>query len=348
LNDSEIEQLLASRRTEDRIRAVNLLRAHSGPRLQELLLRALKDRSSYVATTAAEILGEYAEWGTAAEMRERFLELSKDGPLHDPGCHIRSHLAFAFGRLEFTPASDALELGLKAEQIEAVAGVPFDTAAHLRANCALALGQMHAHESTRHVALLLFEPGFSGGARQKTLDGNQGAETRKAAARALRLMGDPSGLMALAIKLKYPAQEAPEVLQECMESVVGLAPDDVVDILQPYLDHSDQGLAAYAALMIAKSGVHEGIRLVLDAVKRLSGDPLAATVMGLAALRSDDAVEATSMLSNDLRVEVRLAVVEAMGAVAIEPFRKVLTQMAEYDRWPRVRESARRALQRFR
>jgi HEAT repeat protein len=151
--------LLKSRRTEDRIRAVQRLAALPGVESQRWLLRALRDRSNYVATLAAEALSEVAEEDIALEVLERFEELLTEGAKGDPGCHIRSHLALALARLDYQPSIPALRRGIRTVQIEAVGGTPFDTGAHLRANCALALAQLRAPDAARDIAGVLFDIG---------------------------------------------------------------------------------------------------------------------------------------------------------------------------------------------
>ena len=138
----QANSLLASRKVEDRIRAISFILKLPQAEQQSLLLRALQDKTNYVASLAAEALGQFADISALHEMDTHFLTLSEDGLKRDPGCHIRAHLAFAFGRLEYLGALSALRIGIRTHQIEAVGGVPFDTAAHLRANCALALAQI--------------------------------------------------------------------------------------------------------------------------------------------------------------------------------------------------------------
>ena len=155
---------------------------------QALLLEALADRSSYVAALAAEALGEGVDDRAALAMTERFGLLCEDGHTRDPGCQIRANLAFALGRLEYRPAADMLRVGIRTVQIEPVGGVPFDTAAHLRANCALALAQLRDVDAVRDIALLLFDrAGYA--LRGVSPDPTLKMEPRKAAARALALTG---------------------------------------------------------------------------------------------------------------------------------------------------------------
>lgn len=155
----EIHKRLQSRLTQERIGAVKL---------------------------AAEALGRSADDSAAEQMTERFGFLCEDGPGRDPGCHIRAKLAFALGRLEYSPAAEVLRVGIRTVQVEAVGGVPFDTGAFLRANCALALAQIRDPDCVRDIALLLFDrSGRIAGAGDPTVK----MEPRKAAAQALAITG---------------------------------------------------------------------------------------------------------------------------------------------------------------
>ena len=214
--------------------------------------------------------------------------LCEDGIGRDPGCQIRANLAFALGRLQYHPASDVLRAGIRTVQIEPVGGVPFDTAAHLRANCALALAQLRDVDCVRDIALLLFDrSGYA--LRGVGPDPTLKMEPRKAAARALALTGSVQARLPLTLKLVHPENEAPEVLQECMQALVDLEDPHALEVLEPYLSTTDARLAAYAALMIARTQAPEAAALLGEAMQRLSGDPLRATVLALTTLRTPEA-----------------------------------------------------------
>jgi HEAT repeat protein len=334
--------LLKSRKTEDRVRAVHQIARSDDPAKQALLLEALQDRVNYVAALAAEALGECAGESAARAMVERFRALSEDGLKHDPGCHIRAKLAFAFGRLEYSPATEALRIGIRTTQIEAVGGVPFDTAAHLRANCALALAQVRAPDAVRDIAPLLFDTGKNRfGADLKTPLVT--IEPRKAAALALARTCDPNALIPLAIRLTYPEGESPEVLQECMQAVVELEDARALELLTPYLRHFDQALAAYAAVMIAQTHAPEAPALLRETLQTLFGDPLRAVVLALTTLRTEAGRAVLHALVDDEREAVRLAVAEALAGASDAEDRKCLQQLAA-DRSLKVRNAAQKAL----
>ena len=335
----QIRTKLKSKQTQDRLQAVGHIAELDSAERQPLLLEALSDRSPYVVALAAEALGEHADDRAALLMTEKFGELCADGVKLDPGCHIRANLAFALGRLDYRPASDMLRLGIKIVQIEPVAGVPFDTAAYLRGNCALALAQIRDPDCVRDIALLLFDR--SGFARQ-VLDPTIKMEPRKAAARALSLSGSVLGRLPLTLKLVHPENEEPEVLQECMQALVELEDPFALEVLEPYLKHSDRRLAAYAALMIAQSQQPGAARLLAHAIPEFSGDALKAVVLALSTVRDPDAYDQLHRLLKSDREAVRLAVIDALPPDAAS--QALLKTLAARDISPRVKAAAKAAL----
>lgn len=271
----------------------------------------------------------------ADRLLDRFDHVAEDGLKRDPGCHIRTYLAFTFGRLEYTPAIESLRQAIRTVQIESVGGVPFDTAAQLRANAALALAQLHAPDALRDISLLLFE--------RTGLTDNPGP--RKAAAQALARLADPAGLVPLSIRLRYPERENPEVLVECMEAAVALEDPRAVETLRPFLDADDQHLAAHAALMLARLRADGAERMIGDLAARLSGNPLKAAILALLTLRTERAAAILRELARSEREPVRLAVVEALAGAPDEDARSILHVAAEEDASDRVRVVARRALE---
>ena len=342
-----VNELVKSRKLEDRLRAVRLAaRLPEEQRLAPLLV-LLRDRASYVASLAAEALGTAADWPSAGQMRDRFLYLSEDGLKRDPGCHVRSHLAYAFGRLEYTPAHDALRAGLRTVQIEAVAGVPFDTAAQLRANCAISLAHLHDPDAVREIAPLLFDTGENHILRILKPTGiakRIPADVRGKMARALGATGDPAAAVPLGLKLSFPTGEAPEVLQECMQALVSIEADNAIELLTPYLGHHDTHLAAYAALMIAQTGAPEAAALLRATIVELHGDPLRAVILALASVRSDEAREILREVAVDARMAARMALIEALAGSVDPADRACLQRLADSDTYLQVRDSAREAL----
>jgi HEAT repeat protein len=264
-----------------------------------------------VAAEAATLLGDCADMAADMVMVERFLWLAEKGATRDVGCHVRAHLALAFGKRECHLAIDALRIGVKTVQIEAVGGVPFDVGAFLRANSALALAQMRAPDALRDIAPMLFDFGKNRvGAKISTPEIR--SVTRVAAAQALGILGNREALAVLAAKLLFPDRESPDVLQECMASVIALQDERALELLTPYLDtHPDEMLAAYAGLMIAQSRAPEAPILLRDSLPRFSGDSLQVVLMALTTLRT---AEAEAILE-ELSVDGSRAVRKILGEV---------------------------------
>ncbi len=341
MDADQIRAKLKSKQTQDRLQAVKHIATLPPPERQVLLLQALSDKSPYVAALAAEALGEGADDAAALAMTQMFGALSADGIKLDPGCHIRSNIAFALGRLEYRPASDMLRIGIRLTQIEAVGGIPFDTAAHLRGNCALALAQVRDPDCVRDIALLLFDRSGFAFARAP-IDPTVKMEPRKAAARALSLSGNIQARLPLTLKLVHPENEEPEVLQECMQALVELEDPSALEVLTPYLTHSDRRLAAYAALMIAQSQQPGAAALLAGAVEQFSGDALRAVVLALATIRDPDAYDRLHRLLKSDREAVRLAAIDALPPDAAS--QALLKSLAARDPSPRVKAAAKAAL----
>lgn len=334
-----VSQLLGSKRTEDRIRAVGRAARLPEPERQALLLKALHDRSNYVATQAAEALSQCAQWESGDAMAKRFLYLSQQGAERDPGCHIRGQIAYAFAALEYTPGADALRAGIVTRQIESVGGVLFDTAAHLRANCALALARIRARDAVRDISILLFDRG-SGQMGWMAVEPGP----RKTAAQALANLGDAAAIVPLTLRLVHPDGEDPDVLQECMQALVALEDPRAIEVLAGYLNGREPGLAAFAALMIARTGAPEAAKTIYTALQSFHGDSLQTAVLALASVRTEKARDLLLGLAVDVREDVRSALVAVLAQFGATDDVKQLAAIARDDPSRAIRTAADRAL----
>lgn len=339
--------LLRSRVTEDRIRAVNRIVSSDETGRQSLLLTALTDRSNYVAAMAADALANSADSEALKVMDERFLWICEDGVKRDPGCHIRAALALGFGQQAYSPARETLRVGIKTVQIESVGGVPFDTAAHLRAHCALALAAMHAPDALRDIGLLLYDmSGFAmrGGGGDPSQAAEVKVEPRKAAARALSILRDPNGIALLAIKLAYPGNEKADVIQECIQALIELDDPRALEVLGPYLDHFDRHLAAFTGVMLAQSKRPEVLPRLAAQMERLTGDPLKAVALAVTTMRIDEAREELTRLLDEAGDNVRVALIDALAGTREKLEREHLERLSKNDKSTKVREAAAAAL----
>lgn len=306
-----VVSLLKSRVTAERIQGVQeLARLDEPAAVQPLLLHLLNDKSNYVASIAAEALGRSADLAAAREMIDVFLRMSENGIKLDPGCHIRTNLAIAFGRLEYIHADEALRVGIRTVQIEPVGGVPYDTGAHLRANSALAMAQINAPNALRDITLLLFDHGGKQcGSGDKMMNY---IEPRKAAARALGRLANPEARVPLTLRLRYPEGESVEVLQECMQALVQLEDPDCRSVLMSLVNCDTPDLAVFAALMMAQARLEGAEQVLRQLVDRYSGSAMRAAILTLASLRTPESARQLTELAEDDRKVVRDAVAEVV------------------------------------
>lgn len=300
--NGHLDDLLKSRKVEDRVRAVELMSCRPGKEFVPQLIQALNDRSTYVAETAARALGKIGGEGVPQALIERFLWYSGEGPKRDKSCSARKEIAITLGKLGDRRAADALRLGMRT--IEHAWGQ--DIAVTLRGASAISLAEIQADNALIDLAEMLFD-----GKPFPTGEDPKGP-TRKAAAKAIAGLAEPGGEIALAIKLMYPEGESSDVLVECMEAMVALESENAVRAISPFLTSKDTYLAANAGLILAKTRLPEVLPLLKDAMTACPDDAILPVMTAIASLRSDAACDALMELAEDCNPSVRKAAVTAL------------------------------------
>jgi HEAT repeat protein len=134
------------------------------------------------------------------------------------------------------PDEGVLRAGLRHVQLEPTWGGQADTAAPLRASCALGLVQVGAAGVLDDLAVLLADPE---------------PDARVGAARALAACG------ALAVPLlRYKAligDDQPLVVAECLSGLMAAAPDESFDFVAALIAPNRPEVAAHAAMALAES-----------------------------------------------------------------------------------------------
>ena len=328
MTKEELNNLLRSPQVNDRVRALERIVRSEDSTWTPQLLAALRDRIPHVAALAAEGLGRVAEFSVAPQLLERFDYCQEDGPKRDPGAYVRSHLAFALGRLGYSAAIDSLRQGIRTYEFKGA----IDQSASLRSNSALALAEMRAPDALRDISDLLFSN-----------RGHPGA--RAGAAQAIGRLGLRVGLIPLDIMLSHFEDAAPEALAACMEAVVHLEDERALELLAPYLHHHEEALAVHAAITIARTRAPEAAGLILASCSRFTGDSLHAAILTLATLRTEESNAALRELAGSPREGARLAAVEGLGIMRSEEDKPLLLRLSENDPSPKVRAAAKSALQ---
>ena len=209
--------------------------------------------------------------------------LEENSRKHDNGCDVRLAIAETLGDTGSPAAVDTLKKAARTVQIVKLGPGPEDAAISLRAAAALALAKIDP-DCLYELALLLFDekPNVPGTPYEKV-------PVRKAAAQAISVLGDSGGAPLLAVKLKFPNNEAPDVLAECLESLIFMRPPYLMEIVKPYLEGNDEYLSAVAALSLAENFREEVLDLLLEALERVSGEAKEAVIIAISATRCSKA-----------------------------------------------------------
>lgn len=279
---NKIQPLLQSRKVEERLQAVNILSKRSKEEAVPLLLPLLRDPSSYLLVKVVRLLCEMAETTILADFFALYDWIEENPSKRDPNCEIRGEIIALIGKNRALNAVDCLYRALHTVQIEAQT----DVSIQLRANAALLLADFHLQGLLADLSIMLFD--FEPNVPVQTTNEYRYAKmlTRQAAAKGIGIYGDPSGAAVLAVKLKYPDQEVPEVLVECMDALVALEDPRAKDWIMPYLEHEDPYLVATAATVLSVQLKEEAISILVEALRHPMPEAQTALVYTISSIRS--------------------------------------------------------------
>lgn len=233
---------------------------------------ALAGRSNLVVARAAEIVTEWELADFAPDVARAFDRFMTDAVRRDPTCAAKIALAEALVRLDHGD-EERFGRGVRHVQPEPVWGGTVDTAARLRAVCALGLARANPPDVLLQLATLLADPE---------------PDARTGAARAIAGAGRPGGAPLLWYKvLAGDAEIGP--LHECFAALLMLEPEHAPALVARHLDDADPALAEAAALALAASQSDTAAHL-LQAAWTATDDPARRAVLLRAlATRRDDA-----------------------------------------------------------
>jgi HEAT repeat protein len=282
--------------------------------------RALKDRSNYVVSKAAEV-------ARARELRELVPELVtayerffENAVKSDPQCWAKVSVAKALSVFEFEDAAPFVR-GLKHVQMEPVWGGQSDTAGPLRAQCALALTRCRVPNADLMTWLTdaLADP-------DKTV--------RTEAVRAMATV--PHYAARLLIRLKVLSGDEPEVLGTCFAALLEVDPNGM-EFVERFLQSSDTG--AEAAIAIGNLRTDAAARVLREKYDE-EQDPWFRGVLlsALALTRQEDAVEFLLRLVEREERDAEQAV-DALGAARLSDEVRERVARAVQDGSPKLRRA---------
>jgi hypothetical protein len=245
------------------------------PGAAEALRRALAGRSNVLAATAAEIIGEWDLDGFTAALAGAFNRFLIDAGRSDPTCAAKTAIVEALNRLIYDDA-ELFARGLRHVQMEPVYGGRIDTAARLRAACALGLARSDPPDVLLELAGLLADPE---------------ADARAGAARAISVATRPGGAPLLWYKAQIGDSEM-TVMGECFAALLRLEPERAVPLIAGRLQGENEILAETAALALGESRLPAALPPLLTAWENAGGPALRRTLItAIARHRSDEAFD---------------------------------------------------------
>ncbi|MAE72305.1 MAG: hypothetical protein CME06_17785 [Gemmatimonadetes bacterium] len=263
-----------SKKLEKALEEVRELRAD--PRAEGALerFRAILATAPSHAVAAAARLAAEAELGSLEDdLAAAFKRLVPQGAKSDPGCAAKAAIADALYRLDRGRES-VHRRGVRMRQMEPVWGGQADTAAELRAICALGLVRMNHPDAMGELAELL-------------ADTDTGA--RIAAARAFAYAEDPVGGSVLRHKLLLGDEET-AVISECMRAMLRLSPAAALDLAGRLLRRSETERSEAVALALGESHDPAAVELLI-AWAGEAGAPRDVALLALATARTDAAFD---------------------------------------------------------
>jgi HEAT repeat protein len=209
------------------------------------LRRHLGSRSNVVVARAARLAASVADEELESALVAAFRRFMTDAAKTDRGCLGKLAIVEALRALGDADP-DVLRAGLRHVQPEPTWGGQADTAAPLRAACALGLVEAGDAEILDDLAVLLADPE---------------ADARLGAARALAACG-PLATPLLRFKaLSGDAQ--PLVTAECLGGLMSIAPEESFDFVADLIDPARPEVAPHAAMALAESHAPEAFALLM-------------------------------------------------------------------------------------
>jgi HEAT repeat protein len=260
---------------EQRLRALDEIRNDpSAPESAERLRQALAARESFLVARAAALAAELQLAGLAPDLEASLARWMAPDPKRDPVCRAKVALVRALGDLERHPV-ELLAAGMRLVQMEPGFGGPTDTAAELRAVCALGLARSGARDAALRIVPLLLDA--SPLARRGAVDalGACGQLEAEGLLRFKALLGD----------------EEPEVISTCLASLLLLAPARSLAFVEALLEARDAELRGAAILALGDSRLEAAADLLVGRFEQFAPDERRLALLALVASRCDRALE---------------------------------------------------------
>ena len=269
---------MATRRVEDELERLTLLREAPPAEAVPALRKALSDRVNVVVAKAAKIAAERQIHELIQDLLRAFDRLFEKAVERDPQCWGKTAIAAALKDLEHTESAPFLR-GMRHVQMEPVWGGQADTAETLRGTCLLAL--VACADLDRGEALRCFVSALT----------EKAHTIRREAARALGQMAGEEAALVLRLKVRMGDSEA-EVIGQVLDSLLAIEGRRALPFLRELLETADAAVREEAALALGSSRLPEAVEL-LQETWTATRDPSLREVLlrAISASRQEQAIE---------------------------------------------------------
>jgi hypothetical protein len=285
---------------EQKLEALAALRGGDAASAEAPLRKALADRSGYYVAKAAALAEHFALRTLMPQLLSAFDRFFEDPLKSDPQCWAKNAIVSALHALDYRPAAPYLR-GLRHVQLEPVFGGRADSAGALRGKCALAL--VDSDLAPRQILLTLTD---------LLVDPDRAA--RLDAVRAVARVAQPE--CALVIRLKALTGDGhPDVMRECLLSLMTLAPADSAAFVARFLDPENDLLCGDAAEALASARHPEALEPLLAFLRtRIPMPTRRSVLLALAASPLPEAGDYLASVIANEPVEAAEAALTALGA----------------------------------
>jgi HEAT repeat protein len=270
---------------EDQLAALDALRQLPLEARIEPLRKALAHRNNLVIAKAADLIRQFELTQLTPDLLIAFDRFFNDPIKTDPQCWAKNAISRTLAAFEHQDA-DLFLRGMKHIQLEPSYGGPSDSAATLRATCALALVQCRSLLEPELLAHLL------------ELMNDKDKSVRVEAIRDLEQVNSNSAALLLRLRailsphLNSKLQdEQPEALGACYSGILRIEGASAIPWVAQFLDKEDDS-AAEAALAIAGTHTPQAFETLKQSFHKAS-DPWFTSVLlsAIALTRQDAAIE---------------------------------------------------------
>jgi HEAT repeat protein len=302
-----------ARSTDAKLERLRLLRdATPSPEVVSELRKALGDSSNHVVAAAAALTARFHFSELVAELTSAFEGLMVDPIKTDKTCAGKTAIVDALNELDFQEPEVFLA-GARHVQLEPAWGGARDTAASLRAGCAIALVRI-GHRGSLPVLVDLLA--------------DSERVVRLAAAQALAGSGTTAALLLLRLKARLGDKEA-DVTGECLAGLMRLEPQESAPLVAEFLESDDSNVAEAALLALGNSRRPEAFdTLKAFWERRLRIELRETTLVAMSLLRLPAATDFLLTLVTEAPEPAALAALSALAILNYDPRVRELTAAA--------------------